>query len=103
MFKGALKDKVVGLLGEEEYSIIAELLNGQLEQMEECLEVAGIEYQEQQKFNSEELEKAMDKAEIDQVIEITAKQFNKRMKSLQVEILKDKGLSNPEIVEQFKE
>lgn len=101
MLGGKMKKQVVRLLGEEEYEIISELLNGQLEQMEQTLELSGIEYQEQEKFDPEVLEKAMDNGEMGDVIEAVANDFNNKMKTLQVKVLRQHEVTDEEIKEKF--
>ena len=101
MLGGKMKQQVVRLLGEEEYEIIADLLNGQIEQMEQTLELSGIDHDKQDKFDPEVLEKAMDNGEMSQVVEAVANDFNNRMKSLQVKILKEHEVADEEIKEKF--
>jgi hypothetical protein len=96
-----MKQQVVRLLGEEEYEIIADLLNGQLEQMEKTLELSGIEHDKQEKFEAEVLEKAMDRGEMSEVVEAVANDFNNRMKSLQVKVLREHDVGDDEIKEKF--
>jgi hypothetical protein len=101
MLGGKMKKQVVRLLGEEEYEIISELLNGQLEQMEQTLELSGIEYQEQEKFDPKVLEKAMDNGEMGDVTEAVANDFNNKMKTLQVKVLREHEVTDEQIKGKF--
>lgn len=101
MLGGKMKQQVVRLLGAEEYEIIADLLNGQIEQMEQTLELSGIDHDKQDKFDPKVLEKAMDNGEMSQVVEAVANDFNNRMKSLQVKVLREHDVEDEEIKEKF--
>jgi len=92
-----LKSTVVRQLGAEEYEIVTDLLNGQIERLEECLELAEIDYQEPDRFDPEKLEEAVDKAGVDEALGIVLKQFDNKMKKLEAQILIEKDVDDEEI------
>lgn len=93
----SLKNTVVRQLGAEEYSIVTEVLNGQIERLEECLELADIEHEKAERFEPEKLEEAVDKAGVDQALNTVLKQFDQKMKKLEAQILIEQDVEKAEI------
>lgn len=94
-----LKSQAMKLLGGEEYEIVAELLNSQLERMETVAELLGSE-EEVSRFDSEKLEEAVESSSIDEVLDAVLRQFNQRMKKLQVAALQENEVDDSTIREE---
>jgi len=92
-----LKDMAVRQLGAEEYEIVTQLMNGQIERLEEALEIAEIDHAEVKRFDAEKLETAVSEAGVDKTLEMVLKQFDERMKKLEASILLDKGVDDDQI------
>jgi len=82
-----LKDMAVRQLGAEEYEIVTQLMNGQIDRLEEALEIAQIDHAEVDRFDAEKLETAVSEAGVDKTLEMVLKQFDERMKKLEASIL----------------
>lgn len=83
----SIKNTVVRQLGAEEYEIVTDVLNGQIERLEQCLDLADIQYEEPERFDPEKLEQAVKKAGVDEALGVVLKQFDHKMKKLEAQIL----------------
>jgi len=97
-----LKKQALRFMGSEEYDILAELLNGQLEQMERMSKTLG-SGQEVERFNAEKLEKAVNNSSIDEVTDVVLSQFNNRMRKLQIAGLKAQNIDEDRIISEYLE
>lgn len=97
-----LKSQAMKLLGGEEYEIVADLLNSQLERMETVAELLGSE-EEVSRFNPEKLEEAVETSNIEEVLDTVLRQFNQRMLKLQVSALQESEVEDQKIREEVLE
>lgn len=95
-----LKNTVVRQLGAEEYEIVTQLMNGQLERLEEALTISGIDHEKAQRFDPEKLEEAIQKAGVDETLGTVLRQFDQRMKKLEAEIMLNNDV-DPEEIRRF--
>jgi ribosomal protein L20A (L18A) len=97
----SLKSQVTKLISDEDYKLIAELLNEQIKQQEKILDISGAEYTPREKIEPEKIKKAFQNMEVEEAVEAVLKVFNSKQKVVQRNILRELDLSEKEIKEEF--